>query len=106
MLFLLALFFMVQHATAEDVETTSWFQAPNFRSTSDLIISCLLTLTICVWSALHLNVPIEGSKLWERNSRRAKWILLGIFAPEFVDATALAQYLTARWLKKEIAADV
>ena len=53
-----------------------------------------------------MNVPTEGSKLWERNCRRIKWILLGIFAPEFVDATALAQYLTTRWLKNEIAADV
>lgn len=37
---------------------------------------------------------------------RAKWIMIGIFAPELVVSTAFAQYLTARWLKQEIQKDV
>lgn len=37
---------------------------------------------------------------------RAKWIIVGIFAPELVVSTAFAQYLTARWLKNEIQKDI
>lgn len=84
----------------------SWYSAPNFRGTWDLIVSCVLTLVICVWSALHLNVPAETSRLRDRNIRRLRWILLGIFAPEVVVSTAFAQFLTARWLRNEIRADI
>lgn len=98
MLFLLVIFFLIRHAASTDVETITWFSAPNFRGTWDLIVSCVLTLTICVWSALHLNVPTEGSTLKQRNLRRTRWILLGIFAPELVVSTAFAQFLTAKWL--------
>ncbi|OHE94495.1 hypothetical protein CORC01_10215 [Colletotrichum orchidophilum] len=36
---------------------------------------------------------------------RTKWVLYGIFAPELVVATAAAQYIVARWLKREIEKD-
>jgi hypothetical protein len=103
---LLTLCILVQHVSSSNIETTTWYSAPNFRGTWDIIVSCVLTLTICVWSALHLNVPTEGSTLRQRNLRRTRWILLGIFAPELVVSTAFAQYLTAKWLKKEISLDV
>jgi hypothetical protein len=105
MLLLLALSLSVRRSTASSVQTTAWYTAPNFRSTWDLLISCILTLTICVWSALHLNVPVEGSTLTQRNLTRVKWILLGIFAPELVVSSAFAQYLTARWLRRELSED-
>lgn len=92
-------------SSASAAEVT-WYSAPNFRGTWDLIISCVLTLMICVWSALHLNVPTKQSKLRERNIRRVRWVLLGIFAPEVVVSTAFAQYLTARWLRNEIREDI
>ncbi|KAF2627558.1 hypothetical protein BU25DRAFT_50081 [Macroventuria anomochaeta] len=88
------------------VTEVAWYSAPNYRGTWDLIVSCVLTLVICVWSALHLNVPVETSRLRERNSRRLRWVLLGIFAPEVVVSTAFAQFLTARWLRNEIRADI
>ncbi|KAF2476135.1 uncharacterized protein BDR25DRAFT_212634 [Lindgomyces ingoldianus] len=106
MLFLIAFLLTVRYAASSSVETTAWTSAPNFRGTWDLLVSCVLTLTICVWSALHLNVPTEDSTLAQRNLRRTRWILLGIFAPELVVSTAFAQYLTARWLRREILEDL
>lgn len=99
-------FLFVRRVSSEEAPLTEWYSAPNFRGTWDIIVSCVLTLTICVWSALHLNVPLEDSKLRERNTRRARWILLGIFAPELVVSTAFAQFLTASWLRREIQKDV
>ncbi|KAF2128117.1 hypothetical protein P153DRAFT_48351 [Dothidotthia symphoricarpi CBS 119687] len=86
-------------------DQVTWYSAPNYRGTWDLIISCILTLTICVWSALHLNVPPEDSRLRDRNLMRLRWIVVGIFAPELVVSTAFAQYLTASWLQEEIRKD-
>jgi hypothetical protein len=94
-------------ASAEaEGELVGWYEPPNYRGTWDLILSCVLTLTICVWSALHLNVPCEESRLRDRNTRRLRWILIGIFAPELVVSTAFGQYLTASWLRREIKIDV
>ncbi|KAF2868675.1 hypothetical protein BDV95DRAFT_630407 [Massariosphaeria phaeospora] len=106
LIFLLTSSLLVRHSRSSEVPTTAWFSAPNFRSTWDLLVSCVLTLTICVWSALHLNVPGENSTLTQRNLRRMRWIFLGIFAPELVVSTAFAQYLTAKWLRREILGDV
>lgn len=105
-LLLLTIFLLAHRTASSDVPLTRWYSAPNFRGTWDLIVSCVLTLTICVWSALHLNVPTEDSRLRQRNWRRFRWILLGLFAPELVVSTAFAQYLTASWLRREIRKDV
>lgn len=93
-------------ASSAPAAEVAWYSAPNYRGTWDLILSCVLTLIICVWSALHLNVPVETSRLRDRNVRRLRWVSLGIFAPEVVVSTAFAQYLTARWLRNEIRADI
>lgn len=107
MLFSWFLLCFVRGASSATAATeVAWYPAPNYRGTWDLIVSCVLTLTICVWSALHLNVPVKQSKLRDRNVRRLRWILLGIFAPEVVVSTAFAQYLTARWLMNEIQGDI
>ncbi|KAK3313239.1 hypothetical protein B0H66DRAFT_578353 [Apodospora peruviana] len=85
--------------------TTSWQPEPNGRGTFSLVFSCIVTLTLCVWSALHLNVPAENTSLRKRFIEKTKWVLYGIFAPELVVATAAAQYTVARWLMKEIEKD-
>ncbi|KAJ4292597.1 hypothetical protein N0V90_009260 [Kalmusia sp. IMI 367209] len=105
LLLLVAVLFARRGASAE-APLTGWFEPPNLRGTWDIIVSCVLTLTICVWSALHLNVPTEDSKLKQRNIRRLRWIVLGLFAPELVVSTAFAQFLTAKWLCREIKKDV
>ncbi|KAK7439921.1 hypothetical protein CaCOL14_003368 [Colletotrichum acutatum] len=92
-------------AAAPPSSTTNWAPEPNGRGTFGLICSCVLTLTICVWTALHLNVPAARSTLRRRSLERTKWVLYGIFAPELVVATAAAQYIVARWLKREIEKD-
>ncbi|KAK3319945.1 hypothetical protein B0T19DRAFT_275199 [Cercophora scortea] len=85
--------------------TTSWRSEPNGRGTFSLIFSCIAALTLCVWSALHLNVPPAHRTFQRRFRDKAKWVLYGIFAPELVVATAAAQFIVARWLKAQIERD-
>ena len=78
------------------METVGWQSDPNGRGTFTLVSSCVFTLTICVYSAMHLNVPPRGessAKFWLRNIR---WALLGIFGPELVVFIAWKQYLSAK----------
>ncbi|KAL6717240.1 hypothetical protein ACLMJK_005155 [Lecanora helva] len=81
-------------------ETVGWQSDPNNRGTFTLVSSCVLTLTICVYSAMHLNVPRHGeSTLWFW-MRTLRWALLGIFGPELVVFKAWKQYLSAKALVK------
>lgn len=75
---------------------------PNGRGTPGLIISCLLTLILCVWSALHLNVPRQGRNNRESLLLNISWVTAGIYAPELVVFTAWRQWSSARLLSKTI----
>ncbi|KAL8884493.1 MAG: hypothetical protein Q9215_007468 [Flavoplaca cf. flavocitrina] len=90
--------------------TTSWTSEPNGRGTWSLLSTCIITVSLCVWSAVHLNVRQHqkvGSQYW----RKTKWLLLGIFAPEVLayvawqqrqDASALCRAVRAVYQQEEI----
>lgn len=64
---------------------------PNGRGTAGLITSCVATLCLCGWSALHLNIPQRGGSrraYWVRN---LQWIFLGLIIPELVILSAWRQ---------------
>lgn len=77
---------------------------PDGRGTASLVLSCLLTLVLCVWSALHLNVPPAE----RRGNIKAitwlniRWIFAGIYAPELVVFVSWRQWCSARMLQKNI----
>ena len=95
---------------AEDEAVLAWKQEPEGRGTWGIFSSCTITMTLCVYTALHLNIPTlfkESAQLpwwtWQRikASHRIlqfQWILLGLFAPEVVVYAAWTQFRDARWL--------
>ncbi|ORY58714.1 uncharacterized protein BCR38DRAFT_352335 [Pseudomassariella vexata] len=75
---------------------------PDSRGTVSLLFSCILTLTLCVWSAVHLNLPKCNEKDLKYTWRYFKWSMLGVFGPELVVWTAWRQYISARALTKMV----
>ena len=75
---------------------------PPGRGTLTLIISCVLTLVLCVWSALHLNVPPPGRTHRQTICTNILWITAGIYAPELVVFTAWRQWSSAKNLSRII----
>lgn len=71
---------------------------PNGRGTYSLIISCVLTLILCVWSALHLNVPSSSQTTLASLLTQCRWIVTGVYAPELVVFTAWRQWSSAKLL--------
>lgn len=73
-----------------------WTSQPNGRGTIDIIWSCIITMTLCSWSILCMNMP--GPKetriqiLWRKLSLTA----LGVLCPELIFELALSQWLSAR----------
>ena len=81
---------------------SSWVVGPQFRGTSDILWSCIVTLIACIYTAIHLNVPPAHEGNWHFIWRKAKWVALALFAPELVLFCAYRQFSEARKLVKEL----
>ena len=73
-----------------------WVDQPTERGTTDIIWTCLSTLIICLWTTLHLNLPAPDDGPWTIFWRKARWLLLGILAPELPMLFAFAQWASAK----------
>ena len=73
-----------------------WTASPDGRGTLDILWSCILTMFLCSWSILCLNVPgAKESKtgiLW----RKLSLTCLGILCPELIFQNSFSQWLSAR----------
>ncbi|KIW99892.1 uncharacterized protein Z518_10820 [Rhinocladiella mackenziei CBS 650.93] len=101
---------------------TGWQAPPAGRGTFGIVASCLTTLILCIWTVVHLNVPAlisDNSNLFARTSRfraspswvqaalrpfshKAKWLLVGLLAPELMVYVAWRQWLLARDFHKKM----
>jgi hypothetical protein len=90
--------------TTAPPRTTSRYNPPNTRGTWQLRITCLITTNLCVWTAVHLNIPAKIDKKLTLRKRlwnnyycvRTRWVLLRLLAPELVVYTAWMQWESAR----------
>ena len=75
----------------------TWKPEPLVRGTFSILSSSLLTMILCVWTAVHLNVPAHEAdevkaKTWRippQTRRKLSWMLVAIFTPEWVSLIAL-----------------
>jgi hypothetical protein len=89
--------------TAVDTSNTVGFvREDNQRDTISLLISCFATLGLCVYSAVHLNVPRKAERNYWTLFRELQWCILGLFAPELILYTAWRQLASARQLRFEV----
>ena len=64
-----------------------WKPSPTTRGTSDILSTCIITMLLCVWTAVHLNVSPPES-VWTPRLRKVGWLVLALLAPEVVAYTA------------------
>ncbi|KAK3986120.1 hypothetical protein QBC44DRAFT_248817 [Cladorrhinum sp. PSN332] len=82
-------------------QTVVWQREPDSRGTFTLLITSIITLVLCVWTSIHLNLPDPRESKWTGFRRRLKWITIGLFIPELLVSTAIEQYRLARRISKE-----
>lgn len=80
--------------TSSASQYVAWYSPPNERGTWDILTSCILTMSLCIWTALHLNIPTSSDDLakmplrsriyFSKAGRQARWIFMGLLAPELV----------------------
>ncbi|RXW20437.1 hypothetical protein EST38_g5428 [Candolleomyces aberdarensis] len=68
----------------------------NYRSTPEIIWTCLITTFLCTWVSMHPNVVGYGSTRWQRLGRQTKMFLVAFVAPEIPLLSALQQCIIAR----------
>ena len=68
-------------------DVAHWKPNPTTRGTSDILTTCLITLLLCVWTAVHLNVPAPNT-FWKSRLEKVGWLILALVAPELVAYTA------------------
>ncbi|KAI0758914.1 hypothetical protein C8Q74DRAFT_272047 [Fomes fomentarius] len=61
-----------------------WQDEPDFRGTYTILTSCMSTLLLCVWSALHLDIPGQGESKLKRHMSKTGWLIIGLLAPELL----------------------
>lgn len=69
-----------------------WATTSNIRSTASLLWTCVLTLAICVFTVIHINVPPPNETQYSHILRKTKWAFFAILAPELVLTMALQQW--------------
>ncbi|KAM6536317.1 hypothetical protein FALCPG4_002326 [Fusarium falciforme] len=82
-------------------QNITWVDSPNVRGTLNILQSCVLTLVACIYTALHLDVPLKTA--WhEVFLYKLKWVLITLFAPEISVYMAADQLQQAWSLKKRL----
>jgi len=86
-----------------------WVAEPDGRGSFTILMLCTVTIGLCVWTALHLNVePISlhrGNDDLEPPPNvigKCLWAFIALVAPEMVSAVALHQHLVTRKYRKYV----
>ena len=110
------------NSTELDVIAPSWVSEPNGRGllkaslirrflgfctytsagTWKIIYSCCFTLSLCVYTAIHLNVGPAGESTYQWWRRKSKWVVIAILSPEIMLYTAGKQWFSASRLCKKL----
>ncbi|KAF4635735.1 hypothetical protein G7Y89_g2353 [Cudoniella acicularis] len=73
-----------------------WVSSPGGCGTWNLLYSCGFTILLCVYTAIHLNIPSPDDTKFTLWLRKTKWVAIAILAPEVVVYTAFEQWWHAK----------
>ncbi|KAK1750352.1 hypothetical protein QBC47DRAFT_120624 [Echria macrotheca] len=95
----------MRFATAAPVSSTdqvlAYLPDPTGRGTFGLIYTCLLTLVLCLWTAMHPDVGYYKDRRFYGAAYKAGWMVSAILLPEFVVCCAVAQFRQAYHLRED-----
>uniref|UniRef100_A0A8H7YBI4 Uncharacterized protein n=2 Tax=Psilocybe cubensis TaxID=181762 RepID=A0A8H7YBI4_PSICU len=74
---------------------------PDTRSVLDIIWSCLGTIFLCTWVAIHPNLPSAEGFAYRALFGRLKLMFTALIAPEIVVFLSVRQWLAAREISRQ-----
>jgi len=72
-----------------------WTPSPDGRGTWDILLGCLVTIFLCSWSVLFLNIPPSETGHIEFAFNKVRWMAFTIFFPEMITGIAAEQWRSA-----------
>ncbi|KAF2258852.1 hypothetical protein CC78DRAFT_593600 [Lojkania enalia] len=76
----------------------AWVSGPKSRGTLSLVFSCVITLFLCVWTTVQVNIePPENESI-----RKLGWSFVALVVPEGVMAIAAYERKVASLLRKKV----
>jgi hypothetical protein len=76
--------------------TRGWVSQSNDRGTLDIVVSCSITIFLCIWTSVCVNVPSPEHGVWAIFRDRWHMFCLGLLGPEFIVLLAIGQYCSAK----------
>ena len=124
MLFLIFIYYLAQGVAIDanpistdrndSLESNHCADLTHYRTIWNIVWSCLATIFLCTWVAVHPNIPCPKKReaknhfqKWIRNpilsfaSHRLPLFICALLVPEYVLAWAIRQYLNARRIANE-----
>jgi len=95
---------MNQTIPDESGRVHGWISEPSGRGTAGLLYTCLITIFLCVWSAMHIPIPERNKSKTENFFYKVKIAVLAIIAPEAVFLLAIESYFWVREVLDELPA--
>jgi hypothetical protein len=81
-------------------ETVTWQPESNLRGTFSIISTCTVTITLGVWSVVHLNLPRIA---WaDAFTRRLVWAICSVLVPEASVIIAWSQHKAASRVQRKV----
>jgi hypothetical protein len=78
--------------------TAKWRPEPSARGTWSIILTSIITLSLCIWTAVHLNLPENRSNESSSIACKLLWLFMGLFAPELVSPVIMKLIATGNRL--------
>ncbi|KAL2044871.1 hypothetical protein N7G274_002646 [Stereocaulon virgatum] len=72
-----------------------WIPQPNGRGSIDILQSCALTIFLCAWSVLFLNIPNQKEGRLDFFKNKSRWMAFVLFFPEVLAGNAAEQWRSA-----------
>ena len=79
-----------------------WVGEPKQRGTFGIIWFCFNTLIVCIWSALHFNIPARRYTAARRFLLQVSWMFIALLSPELLLFLAINEWITAGVLLREV----
>ena len=76
--------------------TDGWKANPDGRGTLNIIWSCAVTVFLCCWTSVCVNIPARTDGWFEQYRDKFNLALLGLLGPEFLFLLAIGQQDQAR----------
>lgn len=73
-----------------------WTSQVNERGTLDILLACALTIILCCWTSVCVNVPSLRDNRWDRLRDKCFLAFIGILGPDYLMVLAAGQWESAR----------